>query len=83
MTGDCDQRPFEAPGHVFDKARLATSGRAFEDDGQVRGVRGGEQIDLMIDGQVIGLFSDSVFFYSAFRHNFCFGFSFQVGEAKS
>jgi hypothetical protein len=69
---------------VFDKASLAATGRAFEDDRQVRGVRGSEQIDLVIDGQVIRLCGDAVFFDGAFRHNFWFYVSgFQAGEAKS
>jgi len=68
MTGDGDQRTFQSPGHVFDKAGLAASGRAFQNYGQVRGMRGGKQIDFMIDGQVIRLVNDSVFFDGAFGH---------------
>src|SRR5260370_35312163 len=78
MTSDSDQRPFQSPRHVFDKTRFATAGRAFQDAGEVRGVRRCEQIHFVIDGQVIGLVSDSVFFYGAFGHliwilTSCFG----------
>ncbi len=68
MAGDGDQRPFQPPRHVFDKPCLATTGRAFQDYRQVRGVCRREQVDLMIDGQVIRLVGDSVFFDGAFRH---------------
>src|SRR5580765_5587819 len=70
MAGDGNQRTLEPPGHVLDKARLATASRAFQDDGQMRGVRGFEQADFIIDRQVIRLFSDSVFFDGAFGHGF-------------
>src|SRR3989440_12252717 len=64
-----DERTFEPPGHVFDKARLATTRRAFQNHGQMRGVRSFEQIDLVVDGQVIRLVDDLVLFDGAFRHD--------------
>jgi len=53
---------------MFDKARFAAAGRAFEDYRQVSSVRGFKQADFVIDRQVIWLFSDFVFFDSAFGH---------------
>ena len=35
MTRDGDQRAFESPRHVLDKASLAAAGRAFENDRQI------------------------------------------------
>src|SRR2546421_10777428 len=64
-----DERTFEPPGHVFDKARLAAAGRAFQNHRQSRGMGGLKQIDLMVDGQVIRFVDDSVFFDGAFRHD--------------
>ena len=40
VTGDGDQRALKSPGHVLDKAGLATAGWAFQDHRQMRGVCG-------------------------------------------
>ena len=64
VAGDRDQRPLEPPGHVFDKARLAATSRAFEYDRQVRGMRRFEKIYFPANRQVVRLFSDSIFFNS-------------------
>ena len=63
MAGDRDQRPLEAPGHVFDKTRLAATSRALEYDRQVCGMGCFEEIYFPANRQVVRLFGDSIFFY--------------------
>ena len=62
MTGNGDQRALEPPGHVLDKAGLATTSRAFENHRQAGGMGGFEEIKFPTDGQVVRLFGDSIFF---------------------
>ena len=62
MTGNGDQRPLEPPGHVLDKARLATTSRAFKYHRQARGMGGFEEIYFPSNRQVVRLFGDSIFF---------------------
>ncbi len=50
VTGDGDERTIEAMRHVFDKARLAAPGRAFEHRRQLRRKRRFEKLDLLSDG---------------------------------
>jgi hypothetical protein len=55
---------------VLDEARLAAPRRAFEHDGQARGLRRFEQLDLATDGEVERLVRDDVLFDCSFRHKF-------------
>src|SRR5205085_9173357 len=65
---DRDERTIQTPRHVLDEARFAAAGRAFEHDGQTRGVRRFEQLDLAPDRQLERLVRDDEFFNGSFRH---------------
>ena len=67
VTGDGDQRHalrlvaevlVQPPGHVLDEAGLAAAGRALEEDGDLLLVGDLEEVDLVADGQVEGLFGE-------------------------
>ena len=53
VTGDRDQRPTEAPGHVLDETRLAATGRPLEHDGQAVRMAALEDRHLVAAGQVV------------------------------
>jgi hypothetical protein len=48
----------QAPGHVFDEAGLADAGGSLEEDGHLLLVGRHEQLDLVRDREVVGLFRD-------------------------
>src|ERR1041384_1501948 len=51
---------------MLDKARLPAARWAFENHGQARRVRSFKQTDFVIDGEIIRLVGDFVFFYCSF-----------------
>ncbi len=54
------KRLVQLPGHVFDKARLATTGRALEHHGHAHRIRRLVQLDLVGHRAVVGLLADAV-----------------------
>ena len=51
---------FELPGHVFDEARLAATGRALEHHGHAHRIGRLVQLDLVGHRAVVGFFADAV-----------------------
>src|SRR4030095_10612550 len=59
VTGQCDQRSFQAPGHVLDKTRLPTAGGSFKDNWQVGRVCSLKQFDLAADREIVRFCSNA------------------------
>ncbi|EWS65141.1 hypothetical protein Y695_01613 [Hydrogenophaga sp. T4] len=60
VASDGDERALQLPRHVFDEARLAAAGGAFEHDRQARGVGGFVQRNLVALRLVVGFLFDAV-----------------------
>ena len=60
VAGDGDEGALEAPGHVLHETGLAAARGSLEEDRQAVGVGGGEDLDLIPHGLVIGFVRDEV-----------------------
>ena len=68
MRSDSDERPFQQPRHVFEKACLAATGRALEHDRQPMLPGGSKDRDLVASTLIIRLSRDAIHVQIHYRH---------------